>query len=73
MSLLEFTEIVLVFCNIIKNNYQQNSTVLCASFPNKLFDQFLDILKKKVYFSKKLLTKRIYIFKYGLLIKFLNN
>ena len=36
-SYLEITEVVLVHCNIVNNNYQQNSIVLYRSVPNKLF------------------------------------
>ena len=36
-SYLEITEVVLVHCNIVNNNYQQNSRVLYRSVPNKLF------------------------------------
>ena len=40
---MEITEVVLVHCNIVKNNYQQNSRVLCIFVPNKSFGQLLDI------------------------------
>ena len=40
---LEITEVVLVHCNIVNNNYQQNSRVLCTFIPNKSFSQLLDI------------------------------
>ena len=32
---LEITEVVLVNCNIVSNNYQQNSRVLYTFVPNK--------------------------------------
>ena len=32
---LEITEVVLVHCNIVNNNYQQNSRVLYIFVPNK--------------------------------------
>ena len=32
---LEITEVVLVYCNIVNNNYQQNSRVLYTFVPNK--------------------------------------
>ena len=32
---LDITEVVLVHCNIIKNNYQQNSRVLYTFVPKK--------------------------------------
>ena len=36
---LEITEVVLVHCNIVNNNYQRNSRVLYTFVPNKLFGQ----------------------------------
>ena len=38
---LEITEVILVYCNSINNNYEQNSRVLV---PNKSFGELLDIL-----------------------------
>ena len=32
---LEITEVVLVHCNIVSNDYQQDSIVLYVIFPNK--------------------------------------
>ena len=46
---LEITKVVLIHCNIVKNNYQQDSRVLYTFVPNK------SIIK---YF-----TKKFYIFK----------
>ena len=43
---LEITEIVLMHCNIVNNNYQQDSRVLCTFVPNKSFGQLLDISTK---------------------------
>ena len=34
---LEFTEVVLVHCNIVSNDYQQDLRVLYKFVPNKLF------------------------------------
>ena len=34
---LEITEVVLLHCNIAKNDYQQDSTVLYTFVPNKPF------------------------------------
>ena len=45
---LEITGVVLVHCNIINNNYQQDSRVLYTFFPNKLFGQLLDISPKRL-------------------------
>ena len=40
---LEITEVVLVHCNIADNDYQQNSSVLYISVPNKPFGSLLEI------------------------------
>ena len=52
---LEINEVVLIFSNIVNNNYQQDSRVLYTFVPNKAFDQLLDILPKKIIFSKHLI------------------
>ena len=48
---LEFTEVVLVHCNIVNNNYEQDSGVLYTFIPNKSFSQLLDISPKNVVFK----------------------
>ena len=40
---LEITEVVLVHCNIVNNDYQQYSSVLYMLAPNKLFGSLLEI------------------------------
>ena len=47
---LEITEIVLVRCNIINNDYQQDSRVLYTFFPNKPFGSLLEIFQKNHIF-----------------------
>ena len=49
---LEITKVVLVYCNIVNNNYQQKSKVLYTFVLNKLFGQLLDISQKKIIFLK---------------------
>ena len=49
---LEITKVVLVHCNIVKNNYQQISRVLQTLISNKWFGQLLDISPKNFIFSK---------------------
>ena len=39
-----------VHCNIVNNNYQQNSGVLHTFVPNKSFGQLLDISSKNFIF-----------------------
>ena len=48
---LGFTEVVLVHCNIVNNDYQQDSRVSYTVIPN-LFGQLLDISPKKSMFLK---------------------
>ena len=50
MPHLEITEVVLVHCNIVNKNYQQDSRVLLAFVPNKSFGQLLDISPKNSIF-----------------------
>ena len=47
---LEFTEVVLVNCNTVNNDYQKVSRVLLTFVPNKSFGQLLDISPKNLYF-----------------------
>ena len=49
---LEVTEVALVHCNIVNNNYHQDSRALYAFVPNKSFAQLLDISAKNVMFLK---------------------
>ena len=34
------TEVVLMHCNIVNNDYHQDSRVLCTIFPKKSFGKF---------------------------------
>ena len=49
-SHLEITEVVLIHCNIVNNNYQQDSIVLYTFVPKKLFGQLLDISPENFIF-----------------------
>ena len=40
---LESTDVVLVHCNLVKNDYQHTSKVLFSFVPNKQFGQLIDI------------------------------
>ena len=51
MPHLEITEVVLVHCNIVNNDYQQDSRVLHIFVPNKSLGKLLDILPKKNIFK----------------------
>ena len=43
MPHFEISEVVLVYCNIINNDYQQDSRVLYTFVPNKSFGSLLEI------------------------------
>ena len=47
---VEITEVILVHCNIVNNDYGQDSRVLYIFVPNKSFGQLLDISPKSLYF-----------------------
>ena len=49
---LEITEVVLVHCNIVNNDYQQHSRVLYTFVPNKSFGSLLDISPANLIFLK---------------------
>ena len=51
---LEITEVVLVHCNIVKNNYQQDSRVLYTYVPNKAFGSLLEISPRRSYLFKNI-------------------
>ena len=48
---LEITEVLLVHCNIVNNDYQHDVRALHTFVPSKLFDQLLDISPKKIIFK----------------------
>ena len=58
---LEITEVVFIHCNILINNYQQNSRVLCTFVPNESFGQLLDISPKNFTFLKTFDSEFSYI------------
>ena len=49
---LEITEVVLVPCNMVNNDYQQGSRVLYTFVPNTSFDRLLDISPSNHIFLK---------------------
>ena len=61
VSHLQITEVVLVYCNIANNTYQQNSRVLYTFIPNKSFDHLLDISPKSFIFLKTFNSEFSYI------------
>ena len=61
---LEITEAVMVHCNIVNNDYQQNSRVLDTLVPNESLSQLLDVSPKSFIFKKPLI-QNFYILKCG--------
>ena len=49
---LKITEVVLIHCNIVNNDYQQDSRVLYTFIPNKLFGNLSEISPKNHIFLK---------------------
>ena len=49
---LEITEVVLVHCNIVNNDYQQDSRVLYTFVPDKVFGSLLEISPTNHIFLK---------------------
>ena len=49
---LENAEVVLIHCNVVNNDYQEDSRVLYTFVSNKSFGQLLDISQKKIIFLK---------------------
>ena len=52
MAFLEIPEVELVYCNIVNDDYQQNSRVLHTFIPNKPFGSLLEISPTNHIFSK---------------------
>ena len=52
MPHLKITEVVLVQCNIVNNDYQQDSRVLYTFVPNKPFGSLLEISPANHLFLK---------------------
>ena len=57
MPHLEITEVVLIHCNIVNNDYQQYSRVLYTFVPNNSFGQLLNILPNNIIFLKTFNSK----------------
>ena len=49
---LEIVELVLVHCNLVNNDYQQDSRILYTFVPNKPFGSLLEISPSNHVFSK---------------------
>ena len=49
---LEVAELILVHCNLVNNDYQQDSRILYTFVPNKTFGSLLEISPKNHVFLK---------------------
>ena len=49
---LEIVELVLIYCNIVNNNYQQTSRILYTFVPNKPFGSLLETSPSSHIFLK---------------------
>ena len=61
MPRLEIIEVVLIQCNIVNNDFQQDIRVLYTFVPNKSFGQLLDISPKNVILWKTFISEFSYI------------
>ena len=61
MPHLEITEVVLIHCNIVNNDYQQDSRMLYKFVPNKSFGKLLDNSPKNFIFLKTFNAEFSYI------------
>ena len=52
VSQIQITEVVLAHCNIVNNDYQEDSRLLYTLVPNQLFGQLLDTSPKMFIFQK---------------------
>ena len=58
---LEITEVVLIHCNIVNNDYQQDSRVLYTFVLDKSFGELLDLSPKQFMFLKSFNSEFSYI------------
>ena len=58
---LEINEVVLIHCNIVNNDYQQDLRVLYTFVVNKAFDQLLDISPQNQIFLETFDSEFSYI------------
>ena len=65
---LESIEVVLVHCNLVKNDYQHTSKVLFSFVPNKQFGQLINISPHSLTMTNTVNTE-FSLLKFGLQIK----
>ena len=54
---LENVEVVLVYCNLVNNSYQQHSRVLFTFVPNKQYGQLISMSTHSLFFLKTMNTE----------------
>ena len=58
---LEISKVLLIHCNIVSNDYQQDSGVLYTFVPNKSLCQLLDISPNNLIFLKTFYSEFSYV------------
>ena len=58
---LESVEVVLVHCNLVKNDYQHTSKVLFSFVPNKQFGQLINISQQSLIMRNTVNTEFSYV------------
>ena len=69
---LESVKVVLVHCNLVTNNYQQESKALFTFVPNKQFGQLINISPHSLKMLNTTNTENFHLLTCGLLIKIVN-
>ena len=69
---LEIAEVVLIYYNVVNNDYKHDPGVLYKFVPNKYFDKLLNISPKNVIFLENF-HMNVHILKSGLQIRILNH
>ena len=73
MPKLESVEIVLVHCNLVKNDYQHYTKVLFSFVPNKKYEQLINISQHALTMMNTVNTEFFFLFKFPLQIKLVNH
>ena len=58
---LESVEVVLVYCNLVKNDYQHTLKVLFSFVPNKQFGQLINILPHSLIMTNTVNTEFYFV------------
>ena len=60
MPKLESVEVVIVYFNLVNNNYQQTSKVLLTFMPSKQFEQLINILPHSLTTNTKFSSTEVW-------------